>query len=439
MTNGNLSDIALLPGDGTGNFRPRVEVPSGRNPAAVLAGDFNHDGKADYITANLDSNTVSVVLGKGNGTFFDIGPDIPSNGAFSNQIIAADFNHDGIMDLAQVNTGIFGDQVGNSVSILLGASGGGFQTGRVFVAGTFPTALAAGDLNNDGLLDLAVGAFGDMARSIPPRLAVLPGNGDGTFGPPQEFVPGPGSPTSVAIADVNGDGNLDAVVAHDGRIGGVSLLLGNGQGGFAQPQQIVTFGIVGHVSTVVAVDFNRDGKIDIAYLSITDQNRVTVHLGNGNGSFQRPKVVTSAGLATQFSTCSVGDFNNDGLFDLAVEELGFIEVLLGDRQGNFTSRGGFSEGTASSFPFVPSLALADFNGDGLLDVAAPDGFAESVSLLLGNGDGTLGSAQLFAGGLADSAVALTVAGFQPAIAMTTRDSTVRIVKNATRSSRRRRG
>ena len=106
-------------------------------------------------------------------------------------------------------------------------------------------------------------------------------------------------------------------------------------------------------------------------------------------------------------------------------------MLLGNGNGTFTSKGSFLEGTANSFPFVPSLVLADFNGDGFLDVAAPDGFAESVSLLLGKGDGTLRSAQLFGGALADSSVALSTSGFQPGIAMATRDSTVRIIKNTT--------
>ena len=122
------------------------------------------------------------------------------------------------------------------------------------------------------------------------------------------------------------------------------------------------------------------------------------------------------------------------LLDFAVEESPSIEVLLGNGNGTFTSKGSFCEGTASSFPFVPSLVLADFNGDGFLDVGAPDGFAESVSLLLGNGDGTLRPARLFAGGLAGAAVAVGVDGFQLGIAMATRGSKVRIVRNTTPSN-----
>src|SRR5215831_15800823 len=119
---------------------------------------------------------------------------------------------------------------------------------------------------------------------------------------------------SIALADVNGDGKLDAVIAEDPPLvigsGGIFVQLGDGQGGFGSPKLIATIGL-GQVRTVTAADFNRDGKMDIAYLSVTDQNRVTVL--HGNGTFQAPKVVTSAGLGTLFSTYSIGDFNNDGI------------------------------------------------------------------------------------------------------------------------------
>ena len=229
--NGNLSSVALLRGDGAGNFTAAMQIPSGRLPSAVLTGDFNHDGKADYITSNVDANTVSVVLGKGNGTFIDIGPAVPTNGAVSDQIIAADFNNDGIPDLAQVNTGVVGNP-GNTISVLLGKQGGGFQAALKSNVGTQPSGLAAVDFNHDGRLDLVVSDFGDPINNIAGNVALLLGNGDGIFQAPRQFVAGPGIPISLAVADFNGDGNPDAVVAQVStslRPAAVSLLLGNGR------------------------------------------------------------------------------------------------------------------------------------------------------------------------------------------------------------------
>lgn len=168
------------------------------------------------------------------------------------------------------------------------------------------------------------------------------------------------------------------------------------------------------VLNVITADFNHDGKADIAYLGTTDQQEVAVQLGNGDGTFQKPKVVTAA---TQFGPSltaqAVGDFNNDGFLDFAVEEGGVLDVLLGDGQGNFTSKGKFFDGNGA----FPTVILADFNGDGFLDAAAPDAFGTKVSVWLGHGDGTLAPVKLFAGGSTDSAVAIDHPGFQPSIVL----------------------
>jgi hypothetical protein len=433
VVDGEFSTVALLLGSGAGSFNPAKRIPSGTFPIDVITGDFNHDGKADYITANDFANTVSVVLGRGNGTFVDIGSAVPTNGTtHSNQIIAANLNSDGITDLAQVNTGITppsGTSFGTSVSVLLGTAAGGFQAPRVLAIGkNGPTALAAADLNHDGALDLAVTTFGDSAQN-PASLAILLGKGDGTFGTPKQFVPGPANPKSIAIADVNGDGKLDAIIAQDPTslsVGGISVLPGDGNGNFG-PQKTL---VIGQPSNVVAADFNLDRKIDIAYL--TDQNSAVVQLGNGDSTFQTPKVVTSSGFTTTFPTYGIGDFNNDGILDFAVEESGRIEVLLGNGQGSFTTKGKFLENAGSSTFFGASVMVADFNADGVLDVSVTiGGFSQDVSLLLGNGDGSLRAGQLFGGAATTSAVAYPVAGFQPGIAMACQDSKVRIIKNTT--------
>ncbi|MFN7996637.1 MAG: VCBS repeat-containing protein [Bryobacteraceae bacterium] len=133
-------------------------------------------------------------------------------------------------------------------------------------------------------------------------------------------------------------------------------------------------------------------------MSITFNTTLVVQFGNGDGTFQPPQVLVTIGLNSTIFAVSIGDFNNDGSPDFAVEEGGVIEVLVGNGRGGFVSKGSFPESELSSFAFVSALLLADFNGDGLLDVAAADGFDDNVPVLLGNGDGTLGEPRLIVGG-----------------------------------------
>ena len=421
----NLTNIITLFGDGTGNFRP-VNTPSGRDPSAVIAGDFNHDGKADYITANFDSNTVAVVLGMGNSRFFDAGAGVPDRTTFSNSTIAADFNNDGVLDLAVANTGLIG-ALGNNVTVLLGNKSGGFEASGSFGTGTQPTALAAADLNHDGILDLVVADAGTNLDNE--DVSVLLGKGNGAFLKASHFSSGLGSPSSVAVADFNGDGNMDAVLTENGTfVNGISLLPGNANGGFVNSKTIVAGG--DRLSHITAADFNHDGKTDIAYYDL-DSGNVLVQLGNGDGTFKPATIAVSLGIFG--TTFTVGDFNHDGILDIAAEDSGEVVVLLGDGTGKFNVTAVVVEGTESGFAFVPSLLVGDFNGDGFLDIVAPDGFGETISFLPGNGDGTFGTPTLFQGALTDSAAVVDFAGRQPSIAMASADGTVRLLRNLTTS------
>jgi len=430
VTNGTLSSVSILFGDGTGNFGPAITEPSGRTVSALATGDFNHDGKMDYLTANFDSNTVSVILGKGNGTFVDLGPALPIATDLPEQTITADFNGDGLPDLALVDTGL--NQAGHTVEILLGKSGGGFGPAKAFAAGIKPQDLVATDFNHDGHTDLLVadvGSGSDTADGV----SLLLGNGDGTFQSPRRFDAG-GSPIGIATGDFNGDRNPDVVVVDGASAFGeplIELLLGNGNNGLGPAKTVTVLPSFTQIQHILSGDFNHDGKQDIAYISSLNDNRVSVQFGNGDGTFQPPVVVVSRDLAsTIFFAFATGDFNNDGIPDFAVEEGGFLEIVLNDGHGNFTSAGQFSEDSGAVFGFASALLVADFNGDGILDVAVPDGFAETIAVLLGNGDGTLGPATLFGGGLADSATTVNLAGFQPSIVLATSKQVLE-VKNTT--------
>ena len=285
VTNGSLSTVSILFGDGTGNFGAATSVSSGRTATALATGDFNHDGKTDYITANFDSNTVSVVLGKGNGKFLDLGPRLPLGTDFPNQTITADFNGDGLPDLALVDTG--SNSAGRTVEILLGKA----------MADSGPQKRSPPEPSQRGWLqptsitmDASISSFltSEPFPAISGGISLLLGNGDGTFKSPVSFAAGD-FPVGIASGDFNGDGNPDVVVADFGTdvgVAAITLLLGDGKNGFAPAQNVFTFPEFTVFTSMLSGDFNHDGKPDIAYISSLNDNRVSVQFGNGDGTFQ---------------------------------------------------------------------------------------------------------------------------------------------------------
>jgi hypothetical protein len=247
-----------------------------------------------------------------------------------------------------------------------------------------------GDFNGDGVQDLAV------ANDNPQSASVLLGNGDGTFQVARNFAAGT-YPRSIAVGDFNGDGVQDLAVANLGTYwlfldGTVSVLLGNGDGSF-QPARNLWAG-AGPTSVAVG-DFNGDGIQDLAVANYgTDplylDTGVSVLLGNGDGSFQPAR---NFGAVRASSFCvAVGDLNGDGVQDLALATYVGVSVLLGNGDGSFQAARNFATG---SNPF--SVAVGDFNGDGLLDLAVAT-YYDGVSVLLGNGDGSFQAARNFVAG-----------------------------------------
>src|SRR6266852_5282879 len=246
-----------------------------------------------------------------------------------------------------------------------------FEEAQNFGAGNGPLSVAVGDFNGDGLPDLAV------ANALSQDVSVLLGNGDGTFQVAQNFAAGFG-PCSVAVGDFNRDGWQDLVVAYRGSVrtfvpGGVSVLLGNGDGSF---QAALNFA-VGSLSTSVAVgEFNGDKVLDLAVAN-ADSNDVLVLLGNGDGSFQTAR--NFAAWNSPYSV-AVGDFNRDGWQDLAVAIYpANVSVLLGNGDGSFLAAQIFGAGNGAV-----SVGVGDFNGDGLPDLAVPNNRSANVSVLINN-------------------------------------------------------
>src|SRR5712692_1378110 len=214
VANKTSNNVSILLGKPDGSFGTKTDFATGASPVALVAGDFNADGKLDLAIVNQVDKTVSILLGQGDGTF-KARTDIPT-GSSPTALAASDFNGDGKLDLAVVNKNA------DTVSILLGKGDGTFNPNTDFATGKGPVAITTGDFNRDGRADLAV------ANQAANTVSILLGKGDGTFNAKNDFSTGT-SPVALAAADFNLDGRLDLVVANQGS-NTISILLGNGDG-----------------------------------------------------------------------------------------------------------------------------------------------------------------------------------------------------------------
>ena len=336
-----------------------VLYPAGNNPQCIIAADFNADGISDLAVANEGDSTVSVLLGTSAGTFQDAA--VFATGAAPFGLAAADFNNDGNMDLAVANSG------DNTVSVLLGAGNGTFLPAVSYPAGFTPAAVLVGDFNGDGKPDLAVANFSDSTVTI------LIGFGNGAFASGQSYSTGSG-PVGMAAADLNGDGIADLVFADSGD-NTVSVLLGRGNGAFGSP---VTYPTGVGPSGLAMADLNGDGKLDLAVAdygySGTLSGDVSVLLGNGNGTLQEP-VFYDPGDAPV--ALEISDVNGDGIADLAVSSGAGLSILLGTANGTFLPPSIYGVSSPDS------LVIGDFNGDGVADIAAANYNDSNLAVLLG--------------------------------------------------------
>ena len=330
-------------------------------------------------------------------------------------LITADFNGDGILDLAYLT-----NATTNNVIVQLGYGDGTFKVPLTYSAGLSPSSMVAADFNGDGKLDLAVSDGADQT------VYILLGNGDGTFQPPLTvatglspsgivagggYVPalsggtGGSAPIPIVAADFNGDGNLDLAVGSDTTGGGVVILLGNGDGTFRPP---VSYGTSTCASYMAVGDFNRDGKLDLVYADcVTPGTGLWFLPGKGDGSFQPPVSISGTPSLGTITMLAAADLSGDGKLDLIAGELlvgGASQpsmppnppsgawVWLGNGDGTFQSPVEYANAT-DLYSF--GLALGDFTANGILDavlanvsMVADDTGDGVFSVLLGNGNGT---------------------------------------------------
>ncbi|WP_338221395.1 FG-GAP-like repeat-containing protein [Algoriphagus sp. oki45] len=413
--------LSILLGDGVGGFGAKTDFGTGLLPRSVLVGDFNGDGNQDLVVANFDSDNVSILLGDGTGSFgakTDFGA-----GTNPNFVSVGDFNGDGKQDLVVAN--IFFDSVG----ILLGDGAGGFGAKTDFVTGSRPNSISVGDFNGDGNQDLALASLGSASVSI------LLGDGVGGFGTKTDFGAGT-NPGFVSVGDFNGDGIQDLAVSNRNS-NVISILLGENVPptlGTYAPLSMVTgenktltpsaaptnaTSITAYTSGANATNFSGTLTVDPAtgVVSVTNAKQagtytVTVQATNRNGLKAKATFdltitdpVLSAGFfgaKTDFETGpspvspSVGDFNGDGIQDLAVANFASntVSILQGDGGGGFGAKTDLVTG------FSPvSVSVGDFNGDGNQDLAVNKLISATVSIFLGDGLGGFGANTDFGTGL----------------------------------------
>lgn len=379
VINSCSADVSVLLGKGDGTFLKAVNYGVS-GPVSVTTADADGDGHLDLMVAG-GGGDVSIFKGNGDGTFqaaasFNIGTAV-----IPTAIATADLNHDGHVDLVVTNTygGAFNF---GSADVMLGNGDGTFQPPVSYNSAENSESVALGDLNGDKIPDMAVATLN--SNSVNTFL----GNGDGSFRSGGEFTAGDGS-MSIGAGDFNGDGALDLIVANNGigttfngnlSPGNVSLLTGNGDGSFQSGRNTPA----GHKPTsVAAADFNGDGKADLAAADFN--GALNILLGGGDGSFDTGH---SYGGGDSLTSVVAGDFNHDGRMDLAAASLhsNGIGVFFGNGDGTFEKSGIYHAGASPR-----SVVASDFNADGNLDLAVANevrGAPGIISILLGNADGT---------------------------------------------------
>jgi hypothetical protein len=375
--------IAVAANGSPGDYSLTATVTGYGGPASPT-------GAVSFLDTSFGNNLLATAsLGTGLPGIGFLESSSPLFGSSPNGEVTADFNGDGIPDLAILsgNNSLGGGPF--TVAVFLGNGDGTFRAGPTIQPSGMQVSpfMISGDFNGDGKPDLAILTWNLNSTSY---LTILLGNGDGSFTAKPTVVAvsqsnegGDGIPGTMAAADFNGDGKLDLAVVGDYiSTGGFGILLGNGDGTFNSAtifSQDQDFGLV------ATGDFNGDGIPDLAVTHyFEDGTPPSIFLGKGDGTFTAAPL-PSFTLAYFPTSIMVADFNGDGILDLAFSDLNGVEIALGNGNGTF------NETPASPIP-VPnelySLQAGDFNQDGKPDLAGLDNYSDQIVLLEGAGNGT---------------------------------------------------
>lgn len=389
----NYVDIETLviqnPNGGGGNnngdipidFGAATDYPVGNGPRGVVAADVNGDGILDMIVANRNSSSVSVRFGNGFGNF---GAEaVYSSGTTKKDskrsitVALGDIDNDGDLDIVVTN------RKANTVGVLRNNGAGVFTTTTFSTGvgkfGKFPMSVKLGDMNNDGDLDIVTtnASVGKKNGSI----AILLGNGAGSFGTANTIQTLGRKPRDLELGDFNGDGNLD-VAATNLLSREIVFMAGNGAGGLGAP---VSYRVGSQPTSIISADFNGDGILDLAVTCQTVRE-ISVLLGTGQavGTFSETIGIKYPNTELEISINST-DLNGDGNADLIIANraTNTLSYMLGLGNGTFDTRVDFKVGGVKGRQPV-AIAYGDFNGDGAIDLMVANAGTDDVSVLLRN-------------------------------------------------------
>jgi hypothetical protein len=366
---GPLIIFLVFCGTALAQFETRATKSITTSPFAIAVGDFNNDGKLDLAVPGFSpDNVLTVLLGNGDGTF-RIGGTYPF-GAQMAYIAAQSLRQNGILDL------VITDRLSNNVWVLLGNGNGTFQAAVPYPTPSPSSAVDIGDFTEAGHLDIVAITESASCECI----SVLPGNGDGTFGAAiTTLIPYNIGGFGLADGRFSKGGNLDiAVSGYFGSANQVDILLGNGNGTFSPDGY---YGVSLSPLSVIAAELQgKRGTLDLAVGNF-EGGSVSILLGNGDGTFQ-----ASVNYTAPFPTAlAAADLNGDGRMDIAASSLSYppgVTILYGNGDGTFQPGVVYPAPPDSSMNYV---AVGDFNGDGMLDLALADYDGAALITMLNTG------------------------------------------------------